>query len=360
MEFRDLFNHVNDTKYDEYQEVEATKERKITRNTNRKKHGLKESRMLKRTRMNEDSFETYYKKYRDKPMLRQSYENYAKDQYKSEIKPVSFRKWMKGLWEDDQTNESRKVHEQIRRRRKEKMKLREATIDEGTVKGVKGIKGVPGVKGSRGVKGVKGVTGIKSRKKMNETLKFKDGMEFDTSGDLRVEKRKDGYYVVGKGRLMAVDSKKEGDDYIKGKNESVNEGMYSWKLPDGEPIYSTPGHQKTVYMLDDKGNKWQEDNYEGYGVFGGKDYFDLVAEMNGVTEVPKGAKDNFITGGPAELRDSGIELYYEDNSHRNPDTKIPRFTTDPDATYESLPDPDNDPDQGWFNGELPGTKWMNQ
>ena len=28
----------------------------------------------------------------------------------------------------------------------------------------------------------------------------------------------------------------------------------------------------TVYLHDDKGRKWQEDNYEGYGVFGGKDF----------------------------------------------------------------------------------------
>jgi hypothetical protein len=35
-------------------------------------------------------------------------------------------------------------------------------------------------------------------------------------------------------------------------------------------------------MLDDKGNKWKESNYEGYGVFGGKDYYELLAEMNGI------------------------------------------------------------------------------
>ena len=35
-----------------------------------------------------------------------------------------------------------------------------------------------------------------------------------------------------------------------------------------------------VYMLDDKGNRWYEPRYGGYGVFGGKDYFELVAEMN--------------------------------------------------------------------------------
>lgn len=31
------------------------------------------------------------------------------------------------------------------------------------------------------------------------TLKFSDGMQFDTSGLLRIENRSDGLYVVGKG-----------------------------------------------------------------------------------------------------------------------------------------------------------------
>lgn len=37
-----------------------------------------------------------------------------------------------------------------------------------------------------------------------------------------------------------------------------------------------------VYMMDDKGNVWKESNYDGYGEFGGKDYYELVAEMNGL------------------------------------------------------------------------------
>jgi hypothetical protein len=34
-------------------------------------------------------------------------------------------------------------------------------------------------------------------------------------------------------------------------------------------------------MTDDKGNRWIEDDYDGYGIFGGKDYYELLAEMNG-------------------------------------------------------------------------------
>jgi hypothetical protein len=46
-------------------------------------------------------------------------------------------------------------------------------------------------------------------------LKFNDGENFDTSGPLRVERRKDGWYVVGEGMLIPVDSREEGEEEIK-------------------------------------------------------------------------------------------------------------------------------------------------
>ena len=45
-------------------------------------------------------------------------------------------------------------------------------------------------------------------------LKFSDGMEFDLSGSLRVELRSDGWYVLGQGIMMAVDTFEEGQEYI--------------------------------------------------------------------------------------------------------------------------------------------------
>lgn len=50
-------------------------------------------------------------------------------------------------------------------------------------------------------------------------MKFSDGMSFDTSGPLRVEHRSDGYYVVGGGMLMAVDTYEEGKKYIEDRKE---------------------------------------------------------------------------------------------------------------------------------------------
>ena len=65
-------------------------------------------------------------------------------------------------------------------------------------------------------------------------------------------------------------------------------GCFSWIAQDtNKPIYMTgyqkPGYeQRTYYMWDNKGNSWKEPRYEGYGMFGGKDYYILLAEMNRV------------------------------------------------------------------------------
>ena len=46
-------------------------------------------------------------------------------------------------------------------------------------------------------------------------MKFSDGMEFDTSGPLRIESRSDGLYVVGNGQLIPVSSREEAEEIIK-------------------------------------------------------------------------------------------------------------------------------------------------
>ena len=45
-------------------------------------------------------------------------------------------------------------------------------------------------------------------------LKFSDGEEFDLSGELRVELRSDGYYVLGQNMMMTVNTFEEGQKYI--------------------------------------------------------------------------------------------------------------------------------------------------
>ena len=61
-------------------------------------------------------------------------------------------------------------------------------------------------------------------------------------------------------------------------------GLFSWITQDtGRSIPSEYSNRPTfpVTMTDNEGRQWVEENYEGYGEFGGKDYYELVAEMNG-------------------------------------------------------------------------------
>ena len=46
------------------------------------------------------------------------------------------------------------------------------------------------------------------------TLRFNDGVEFDPQGELRIERRHDGLYVVGEGMVCAVETREEGEELI--------------------------------------------------------------------------------------------------------------------------------------------------
>jgi hypothetical protein len=50
---------------------------------------------------------------------------------------------------------------------------------------------------------------------MNSTLKFSDGEEFDVTGPLRLEKRYDGWYVLGNNKMIPVDNEQKGLEIIK-------------------------------------------------------------------------------------------------------------------------------------------------
>lgn len=61
-------------------------------------------------------------------------------------------------------------------------------------------------------------------------------------------------------------------------------GFISWLTSDTEnsiPNLYSDNECIKVHMMDNDGNVFVEENYEGYGDFGGKNYFELLAEMNG-------------------------------------------------------------------------------
>jgi len=114
-------------------------------------------------------------------------------------------------------------------------------------------------------------------------------------------------------------------------------GQFSWITQDtNEVIRECYGcgdpYATRAYMHDDKGNTWREPDYEGYGVFGGKDYYQLLAEMNGVEG---------LTGDPDHDRNLGITLAFSGEPH-----KTPNLTRAPEWEWVDKA-PAADPGQGW-------------
>ena len=123
-------------------------------------------------------------------------------------------------------------------------------------------------------------------------------------------------------------------------------GFFSWRTQDTDRSicnnYSirTPF---TVVMLDDKGNKWYEQNYDGYGVFGGKDYYELLAEMNGFVSVETG--DNYTE----DMRMKGIDLAFKDSPNGdNPEVKFPNLVEMAEGWQYDPKGPESCNDQGFF------------
>ena len=58
------------------------------------------------------------------------------------------------------------------------------------------------------------------------TLRFNDGIDFDTSGPLRLSLRRDGMYVVGEGMLVPVQDAHEGRQLIENINKTRGRGKH--------------------------------------------------------------------------------------------------------------------------------------
>lgn len=115
-------------------------------------------------------------------------------------------------------------------------------------------------------------------------------------------------------------------------------GQFSWFTQDTHHRIVND-EEYTVIMTDDKGNKYVENCYEGYGEFGGKDYFELLAEMNGYTL-------DDMNGDKEALRQKGIDLAFDGDPHgTNPNVKHPSLTEE--GVYWNGKAPEPDPDQGF-------------
>jgi hypothetical protein len=120
-------------------------------------------------------------------------------------------------------------------------------------------------------------------------------------------------------------------------------GFFSWNTCDtGESIANKYSTRPTfeVHMITPDGRVFTEPDYEGYGEFGGKDFHELLAELNGL----------------ASDRSLGIDLTFKDNPNgdNTPGVIYPKFVEiledDVVAQYADLPNPESCEAQGYFYG----------
>jgi hypothetical protein len=117
---------------------------------------------------------------------------------------------------------------------------------------------------------------------------------------------------------------------------SLTEGQFSWMTQDtGQQIGSQDENTIPVYMFDNKGKYWFEREYEGYGVFGGKDYYELLDQMNG------GSGD----------RSKGIDLAFDKS--KEGETLFPALVVGPSnfnyKTHDFTQEAKHDPNQSWYD-----------
>lgn len=146
---------------------------------------------------------------------------------------------------------------------------------------------------------------------------------------------------------------------------NINEGQFSWYTIDTQrQIGSERENTILVYMYDNKGNKFAEKKYEGYGVFGKMDYFILLADMNGYNSDNADeavSNHNLTVYGKKDademLRTIGISLAHGQNKIKSLSNKkvlFPALVEDPKFNYKRhdfTKEPDSDPNQSWFQEE---------
>ena len=127
-------------------------------------------------------------------------------------------------------------------------------------------------------------------------------------------------------------------------------GFFSWNTQDTDKsIANQYSNRKTfrVQMIDNKGNVFTENEYEGYGVFGGKDYYELLAEMNGFESDKTG--DEYTD----EARGFGITIAFKDNGSgvATEGVYYPNLIEQADGWVYEMGGPDSCDYQGYFYDE---------
>jgi len=125
-------------------------------------------------------------------------------------------------------------------------------------------------------------------------------------------------------------------------------GFFSWKTQDTDKSIANNYSIRKAFkvdMIDNKGNVWTENNYEGYGVFGGKDFYELLAEMNGFTSDLTG--DSYTDA----AREFGIDLAFSKGNGSGVGTDgvyYPNLIEMADGWVYEMAGPDSCDFQGFF------------
>ena len=132
-------------------------------------------------------------------------------------------------------------------------------------------------------------------------------------------------------------------------------GFFSWRTQDTDKSIANKYSTRFTFgvdMVDNKGNVWREIDYDGYGVFGGKDYYELLAEMNGVVE-----RDKVELQGEAYtdyMRGKGIDLAFSKGNGSGVGTEgiyYPNLVEQADGWVYEMAGPDSCEYQGFFYDE---------
>lgn len=135
----------------------------------------------------------------------------------------------------------------------------------------------------------------------------------------------------------------------------LNEGQFSWMTQDTEEqIGSERENTIDVWMYDNEGNSWYEKRYAGYGEFGGMDYYELLAKMNGYSE--EDLEDKKVLKAMSygkEMRDIGISLAFDKLPTKDKGKKVlfPALVSDGRYNWKRhdfTKEAESDPNQSWY------------
>jgi hypothetical protein len=115
-------------------------------------------------------------------------------------------------------------------------------------------------------------------------------------------------------------------------------GFFSWITNEGESISNAMSSRGAlpVYMYLPDDTKVYEDKYEGYGMFGGLDFYAEVAKLNAPEQ---------CVGDTETDRLLGIDLAFNGTKSK---LIVPRFSIYRSSNYKDLRNPKVCPDQGYF------------